>query len=64
MIYDFIVRPPDFGGEDDVGAFNVERRLFSRELERVLEFANSAENGPIALQQLQGLRMSYNLLAH
>jgi DNA phosphorothioation system restriction enzyme len=64
IIYDFIVRPPDFGGESDANAFNVERRLFGRELERVLEFCRSAENGPIALQQLQGLRLNYNLLAH
>jgi DNA phosphorothioation system restriction enzyme len=64
VIYDFIVRPPDFGGESDANAFNVERRLFGRELERVLEFCRSAENGPIALQQLQDLRLTYNLLAH
>jgi DNA phosphorothioation system restriction enzyme len=64
VIYDFIVRPPDFGGESDANAFNVERRLFGRELERVLEFCRSAENGPIALRQLQDLRLTYNLLAH
>lgn len=64
VIYDFLVRPPDFGGESDASAFNVERRLFGRELERALEFCRSAENGPIALQKLQDLRLTYNLLAH
>lgn len=62
-IYDFIVQPPDFGGESDPGAFNLERRLFRRELERVLEFCGSAENGPAALLTLQNLRLQYNLLA-
>lgn len=64
VIYDFIVRPPDFGGGSDSDSFNIERRLFRRELERIIEFCRSAENGPIALQQLQDLRVRYNLLAH
>ena len=64
VIYDFIVRPPDFGGGGDSDAFNLERRMFRRELERILEFCRTAENGPIALQQLQDLRLTYNLLAH
>jgi len=62
-IYDFIVQPPDFGGESDASAFNLERRLFGRELERILEFCGSAENGPTALHALQDLRLRYNLLA-
>lgn len=64
VIYDFIVQPPSFSDESDSTAFNVERRLFRRELKRVLEFCRSAENGPVALQKLQGLRIEYNLLAH
>ena len=64
VIYDFIVRPPDFGGSADSGAFNLERKMFRRELERILEFCRTAENGPIALQKLQDLRVTYNLLAH
>ncbi len=64
IIYDFIVRPPDFGGGSDSESFNIERRLFRRELERIIEFCRSAENGPIALQQLQDLRLNYNLLAY
>jgi len=62
-IYDFIVQPPDFGGESDASAFNLERRLFGRELERILEFCGSAENGPTALHTLQDLRLRYNMLA-
>lgn len=64
VIYDFIVRPPDFGGDADAGSFSLERRMFRRELERILEFCRTAENGPVALQQLQSLRLTYNLLAH
>jgi DNA phosphorothioation system restriction enzyme len=60
VIYDFIVQPPDFGGDDT--AFNLERRLFRRELTRVLEFCQTAENGPAALATLQHLRIRYNLL--
>ncbi len=63
VIYDFIVQPPDFGGEDDDKAFNVERLLFKRELKRISEFCSMAENGPEALQSLRELRIKYNLVA-
>jgi DNA phosphorothioation system restriction enzyme len=62
-IWDFIVEPPDFSGNSDDRAFNVERRLFQRELKRILEFCETAENGPAALHQLYSLRKQYNLLA-
>jgi DNA phosphorothioation system restriction enzyme len=62
-IWDFIVSPPDFSGCEDDHAFNVERRLFQRELKRVLEFCATAENGPAALHELYDLRKRYNLLA-
>jgi DNA phosphorothioation system restriction enzyme len=62
VIYDFIVLPPDFGGDADDKSFNLERKLFRRELERVLEFCASAENGPVALNKLNDLRLRYNLL--
>lgn len=61
-IWDFIIDPPEFRGGDD-HAFNVERRLFQRELRRILEFCDTAENGAAALHQLHGLRGRYNLLA-
>ena len=60
IIYDFLVQPPSFGGDD--ADFNLERRLFRRELARVLEFCKTAENGPAALNVLQALRVRYNLL--
>ena len=62
-IWDFIVEPPDFGGTNDDSAFNIERRLFQRELRRILEFCETAENGPAALHTLYLLRKRYNLLA-
>lgn len=62
-IWDFIVEPPDFSGSSDDCAFNVERRLFQRELKRILEFCETAENGPAALHKLYSLRKRYNLLA-
>lgn len=64
VIYDFIVEPPDFGGGFQDDAFNLERRFFQRELQRILEFCATAENGPDALHQLEPLRRKYNLVAH
>ncbi len=64
VIYDFIVEPPDLGGKMDDASFNLERRFFQRELERIVEFCASAENGPAALHQLESLRRKYNVLAH
>lgn len=61
-IWDFIVRPPDLGGHGDDAAFNVERRLFRRELLRIVEFCGTAENGDAALHTLEDLRRRYNLL--
>jgi DNA phosphorothioation system restriction enzyme len=64
VIYDFIVEPPDFGGKSDDNSFNLERRFFQRELQRIVEFCATAENGPAALHQLEPLRRKYNVLAH
>jgi DNA phosphorothioation system restriction enzyme len=64
VIYDFIVEPPDLGGRMDDDSFNLERRFFQRELERIVEFCTSAENGPAALHELEPLRRKYNVLAH
>lgn len=59
-IHDFVVAPTaeDLGDE----VFNIERRLFARELQRVVEFASIADNGPQAMAQLLSLRQEYNLL--
>jgi DNA phosphorothioation system restriction enzyme len=63
VIYDFVVTPPDLSGDVDDKAFNMERNLFRRELVRITDFCETAENGPEALQSLQNLRKKYNLLA-
>ncbi|MFO1421588.1 MAG: hypothetical protein U1F59_11765 [Candidatus Competibacteraceae bacterium] len=63
MIHDFIVRPPDLGGSLDDEAFNLERSFFQRELRRIVEFCQMAENGPEALHSLHELRLNYHLLA-
>ncbi len=61
-IWDFIVRPPDFGGQMDDGAFNIERRLFLRELLRIVDFCRTADNGDAALNTLAELRHHYNVM--
>jgi superfamily II DNA or RNA helicase len=62
-IYDFIIEPPNLGGEIDDDAFNLERSFFQRELKRIVEFCRTAENGPTALNSLKSLRINYNLLS-
>ncbi len=62
-IYDFIVRPAGLDGDHEADVFNAERRLFRRELERIVEFCKTAINGPSALGSLQDLRMKFNLLS-
>ena len=59
-VLDFVAIPP----EDALPAEHrdVERRLLARELERVLEFARSAENGPAAMAELLPLQERYGLL--
>ena len=64
IIHDFIIQPPDFGGTLDDDAFNMERKFFQRELTRITEFCQTAENGPEAMHALRDLRASYNLISH
>ncbi len=64
IIHDFIIQPPDFGGTLDDDAFNMERNFFQRELKRITEFCQTAENGPEAMHQLRELRARYNLLTN
>jgi len=63
-IYDFIVVPRSLDEirslEPDV--FNLERKLVRRELMRVVEFADCAENGPQAHRELLPLKKVFNLL--
>lgn len=63
IIHDFIIEPPDFGGSLSDDAFNLERRFFRRELNRIQNFCNSAENGQNALNTIRDLRLKYNLIA-
>lgn len=63
QIWDFIIRPPAMGDQYDAATFNVERGLFLRELKRIVEFCQTAENGDHAANQLHSLRKQYNLLA-
>jgi DNA phosphorothioation system restriction enzyme len=60
-IYDFIVVPPDGTTLDD-GAFNVERRMVRKELERVNEFAASSQNAGEALRALGEIKRRLRLL--
>jgi DNA phosphorothioation system restriction enzyme len=64
IIHDFIIQPPDFGGALDDAAYNLERNFFQRELKRITEFCQTAENGPEAMNQLRDLRSHYNLIAN
>jgi DNA phosphorothioation system restriction enzyme len=61
-IYDFIVEPAGLDSDHDTEVFNVERRLFRRELARIVEFCETAINGPTALGVVRDLRVRFNLL--
>lgn len=63
IIHDFIIQPPDFGGTLDDDAFNLERNFFQRELKRITEFCQTAENGPEAMHALRQIRSNYNLIS-
>lgn len=64
IIHDFIIQPPDFGGTLDDASFNLERNFFQRELRRITELCQTAENGPEAMHVLRELRSKYNLISH
>lgn len=63
IIHDFIIEPPDFGGSLSDDAYNLERRFFKRELMRIQDFCNTADNGQTALNFLKDLRLKYGLIA-
>lgn len=63
IIHDFIIEPPDFGGSLSDDAYNLERRFFKRELSRILDFCNTAENGQAALNALKAMRLKYNSIS-
>ena len=60
-IYDMIVTPGDPSRLSDT-VFNLERRLFRKELLRVIEFAHSAKNGTDVMHDLLPLREAWNCL--
>jgi hypothetical protein len=51
-IFDFVVMPPLDEVSPGTAEYNVLRRLVSREMARVVEFARLAENGPQAQAKL------------
>ncbi|WP_204106701.1 MULTISPECIES: DEAD/DEAH box helicase family protein [Spirulina sp. CCY15215] len=61
-IFDFIVKPPDEFTNSRSPYYGLTRRLFGKELLRVLEFAELAENRIDALYTLLDLRDRLNLL--
>ena len=63
IIHDFIIEPPDFGGSMSDDAYNLERRFFKRELNRIADFCNTAENGNAALNSLKPLRLKYGSIS-
>jgi len=52
-IFDFIVVPPLDALDEGTAEFRVLRKLVSREMERVVEFARLAANGPQAIAKLR-----------
>ena len=62
-IYDFITIP-DFDriSNNDQQAYNIERSLIKREIERVNEFAGIAINQGESLKTLREIRKRYNLM--
>ncbi|MFT6862292.1 MAG: DNA phosphorothioation system restriction enzyme [Akkermansiaceae bacterium] len=62
-IYDFIIAPPDLGGTVDDASFNLERSFFQKELKRIAEFCQTAENGPEAKAAIRELCLKYNLIS-
>jgi DNA phosphorothioation system restriction enzyme len=59
-LYDFLVVPPEVSKDQKI--WQTERHLVARELARVMELADAAENGPEALSLLLDLRRRYHLL--
>lgn len=61
-IHDFIVAPPEEHRDPASEHFTITRKLFAKELRRVFEFADLAENGPEARGKLLDIRDQLNLL--
>ena len=61
-IFDFVVEPPAELTRRSSPYYSLNRRLFGKELRRVIEFASLAVNGPEAMGKLLDLRERLNLL--
>lgn len=61
-IHDFIVVPPEEHRDSKSEYFVATRKLFGKELKRVIEFAKLAVNGPEAMRRLLEVRDQLNLL--
>jgi DNA phosphorothioation system restriction enzyme len=61
-IFDLVVEPPAELTRRDSPYYSLTRRLFGKELRRVIEFASLAVNGPEAMGKLLYLRDRLNLL--
>lgn len=61
-IFDFVVEPPAEFTRRSSPYYSLNRRLFGKELRRVIEFASLAVNGPEAMGKLLNLRDRLNLL--
>lgn len=61
-IWDFIVIPPNLSETEtgDDQSFNKERQLFLKELARVIDFCETADNQITAMSSLESLRKKYN----
>lgn len=62
-VHDFLVAPPEEHQDPASPYYQTTRRLFGRELERALEFAELAVNGPEAMGRLLDVRDRLQLLS-
>ena len=62
VIHDFFVVPPGIGDRSGTEQSRAMRRMFGRQIKRVLEFSSLALNGPVARQPLMELSKRLGML--